>query len=88
MQIHHVRHWADGGRTDRTNLIPLCQHHHQAAHSGRWTVVLERPGVITVRQRHRGEPLYDIQIPPPPPDFGPDLASKLQGTAGYVRGAA
>jgi hypothetical protein len=33
---HHVRHWADGGRTDLGNLVLLCRHHHRTLHSGQW----------------------------------------------------
>jgi len=29
---HHIRHWADEGRTDLANLRLLCRHHHRAAH--------------------------------------------------------
>jgi hypothetical protein len=38
--LHHVRHWADGGRTDLENLAPLCPRHHTAVHAGEWQVVL------------------------------------------------
>ncbi len=42
---HHVRHWADGGRTDVDNLVLLCHRHHHDHHDrghelqhrdGRW----------------------------------------------------
>src|SRR5947208_534572 len=29
---HHIRHWADGGPTDRANLIGLCGRHHSLVH--------------------------------------------------------
>jgi hypothetical protein len=29
---HHVRHWADGGRTDLDNLVLLCHQHHHDHH--------------------------------------------------------
>ena len=77
MQVHHVRHWSDGGRTDRANLLLLCQHHHNAAHHGRWTVILERPGQISVRQRAPGGPFYESRHPKPPPRVGPDPRQKL-----------
>ncbi|HEU4529006.1 MAG TPA: DUF222 domain-containing protein [Actinomycetota bacterium] len=31
---HHVRHWADGGRTALDNLVLLCRPHHRAVHRG------------------------------------------------------
>jgi hypothetical protein len=31
---HHVRHWADGGRTKLENLVLLCRRHHRAVHEG------------------------------------------------------
>lgn len=31
-EIHHPQPWAHGGRTDLTNGLPLCWHHHRAAH--------------------------------------------------------
>lgn len=32
--IHHLVHWADGGRTSLPNLTPLCRKHHTATHNG------------------------------------------------------
>jgi hypothetical protein len=37
---HHIRHWADDGPTDLSNLILLCRHHHTFTHERRWKVVL------------------------------------------------
>ena len=28
--LHHIRHWVNGGRTDLANLISLCPWHHKA----------------------------------------------------------
>lgn len=30
--VHHVRHWADGGSTALENLVLLCRPHHRAVH--------------------------------------------------------
>ena len=43
-QIHHVRHWANGGPTCLPNLISLCDAHHWAVHEGGFTLVPRRPG--------------------------------------------
>jgi hypothetical protein len=31
---HHVRHWADGGSTELSNLVLLCRRHHTVTHDG------------------------------------------------------
>jgi hypothetical protein len=68
-EVHHLVHWRDGGRTDRWNLVLICKHHHKAAHDGRWTVVLEQPGTISVKRRLLpDDPYYEIPNPAPPPD--------------------
>ncbi len=36
--VHHVRHWIDGGATDLDNLVELCDQHHRAVHELGWTV--------------------------------------------------
>jgi hypothetical protein len=36
--IHHVKPWAQGGRTDLENLVCLCHHHHGTTHSSGWTM--------------------------------------------------
>src|SRR4051812_2450296 len=43
-QIHHVRHWANGGPTCLPNLISLCDAHHRAVHEGGFLLVPRRPG--------------------------------------------
>lgn len=44
-RAHHIRHWADGGRTDLSNLMLRCSFHHRAVHEGGYRI-----------QRERGEP--------------------------------
>ena len=34
LHAHHVDHWARGGRTDLSNLVQLCSHHHRLVHEG------------------------------------------------------
>ena len=38
LQAHHVRHWADGGPTERHNLILTCSFHHRLLHEGGFSV--------------------------------------------------
>ncbi|MEO5974250.1 MAG: DUF222 domain-containing protein [Ilumatobacteraceae bacterium] len=40
-QPHHIRFWRDGGRSDLTNLVPLCATHHRNVHEDRWSLVLD-----------------------------------------------
>jgi hypothetical protein len=41
--LHHIRHWASGGRTSLDNLISLCKRHHMAVHD-RGHLIAARPG--------------------------------------------
>ena len=41
---HHRRRWALGGRTDLSELISLCRHHHGVAHRNGWNVELTDDG--------------------------------------------
>ena len=46
---HHVVHWAHGGKTDLSNMILLCQHHHWMVHEGGWRLSLAGDGrVLTI----------------------------------------
>jgi hypothetical protein len=81
-QVHHVRHWAHGGTTDRANCLLLCPAHHSACHDGQWIITLLAPGRIRVRRReHAAQPLYEIRTPQdhtvdagnePPPAAAPE----------------
>ena len=43
-RVHHVQHWADGGRTDLDNAALLCQRHHTHVHTRRlWAQVRPTP---------------------------------------------
>lgn len=40
--VHHLLEWErDHGRTDLSNLVPLCSHHHHRSHEGRWRLQLD-----------------------------------------------
>ncbi|CAN5509085.1 HNH endonuclease signature motif containing protein [soil metagenome] len=34
LEVHHIEHWEDGGRTDTDNLLSLCSRHHHLHHQG------------------------------------------------------
>ncbi len=38
LHAHHIRHWADGGKTTLDNLTLLCGSHHRRLHDGGWTI--------------------------------------------------
>ena len=35
---HHIRHWADGGKTSLDNLVTLCRYHHRSLHRGEYRI--------------------------------------------------
>jgi hypothetical protein len=66
LHAHHIDHWAHGGRTDLSNLVQLCSHHHRLVHERgyriergpRGTLRFHRPDghtVPAVPQRPTGE---------------------------------
>jgi hypothetical protein len=50
LHAHHIRHWAQGGRTDLSNLIQLCSHHHRLVHEGGYSVERRRGGAVRFRR--------------------------------------
>ena len=54
LDIHHVVHWLDGGRTDPDNLIALCGRHHRAHHQGDLQIsgLAARRDGVEFRNRH------------------------------------
>ena len=43
VDLHHIQHWINGGRTDLENLISLCPYHHKLVHD-RGYLIAARPG--------------------------------------------
>lgn len=54
---HHVRHWAEGGRTAVANLVLLCRRHHRLVHEGGFA--LEMNGGSPVFRRPDGSMIED-----------------------------
>ncbi len=46
--IHHVIEWAHSGRSDLSNLLPLCSRHHHSVHEGGWQLTLDTDRRITL----------------------------------------
>src|SRR5439155_591698 len=42
---HHVEFWSRGGKSNLSNLLPLCYFHHRQVHEGGWQVVRAGEGV-------------------------------------------
>ena len=50
LHAHHIEHWAHGGRTDLSNLIQLCSHHHRLVHEEGYTVEKRAGGALLFRR--------------------------------------
>ena len=48
-RIHHIIPWENGGRTDLSNLAPLCESckHHHDVHEGGWTLTMTADRIAT-----------------------------------------
>jgi hypothetical protein len=48
-RIHHIVPWEKGGRTDLSNLAPLCESckHHHDVHEGGWTLTMTPDRIAT-----------------------------------------
>jgi hypothetical protein len=47
VDMHHIKHWANGGETKPSNLGSLCRFHHRSVHEGGFDVVVLDDGAIT-----------------------------------------
>jgi hypothetical protein len=56
IDLHHIQHWINGGRTDLDNLISLCKYHHMLVHD-RGYLIAARPGGTFAFCRPDGTPL-------------------------------
>jgi Domain of unknown function (DUF222)/HNH endonuclease len=50
LHAHHIEHWARGGRTDLSNLIHLCSHHHRLLHEGGYRIERGAGGALHFRR--------------------------------------
>jgi hypothetical protein len=56
VDLHHIQHWVNGGRTDLDNLISLCPWHHKLVHD-RGYLIAAPPGGGFAFYRADGTPL-------------------------------
>ena len=76
--VHHLEHWADGGRTALDNLVLLCRRHHRAVHEEGFRVTLDADGGVQF-EGPDGRPLPEA--PPAPAWTGPALQPTNDGLA-------
>ena len=76
--VHHLEHWADGGRTALDNLVLLCRRHHRAVHEEGFRVTLDADGGVQFVGPD-GRPLPEA--PPAPAWAGPALQPTNDGLA-------
>jgi hypothetical protein len=81
-QIDHRHERQDGGRTDRTNLKPLCLMHHQMKTKKQWTVDVQPDGTETWTSllgfTHTKKPAwFPLPEPLPVEDVPDDIADRL-----------
>lgn len=48
--LHHIRHWLNGGTTDLANLCLVCRRHHSLTHSIGFTFVRHKDGRLTIHR--------------------------------------
>ena len=84
LDVHHVIHWEDGGRTDLDNLLLLCGTHHRAHHNDTFTIhmVNGRPVFETIDQLLL-HPAPTMRALPAPPE---DLLAHQTTNLGPVEG--
>jgi hypothetical protein len=46
VDMHHIKHWANGGETKPSNLVSLCRFHHRAVHEGGFDVWVLDDGAL------------------------------------------
>ncbi|MGC0142031.1 HNH endonuclease signature motif containing protein [Pseudactinotalea sp. Z1732] len=50
-ELHHLKPWADGGRTDLDQAVPLCHRHHRLIHDHRYHHTRSPGGTVTFAMR-------------------------------------
>lgn len=63
LRIHHIIHWANGGRSDTDNLCSLCPAHHRLLHEGRYHITGNANTTLTFK-RPDTTPIATSRPPP------------------------
>jgi 5-methylcytosine-specific restriction endonuclease McrA len=64
VDLHHIQHWVNGGRTDLDNLISLCPWHHKVVHDRGYLIAAPPPGGSGTFAFYRPD---GTPLPPCPP---------------------
>jgi hypothetical protein len=78
-QIHHIRPWARGGRTDIDDLVAVCWDCHALIHHCGWQVIRQPGGRYTLR------PPHPVTSPRPGRPPGPASRARPGGENPQVR---
>ncbi len=63
VDLHHIQHWINGGRTSLKNLISLCKYHHMLIHQHGYFIA-SAPGRAFTFHRPDGTLLPASPVPP------------------------
>ncbi len=69
--IHHIKHWAEGGETSIENLVTLCRFHHGLLHKGEYRLHHDESGEL-VFTNNRNEVVTQSFYPQFPGNPGAD----------------
>ena len=72
-EAHHLKHWANGGKTSLDNLVLLCRRHHRAVHEEGYRIEDSPDGELCFF-RPQG---WEIPSAPPEPDLIQDPLDSL-----------
>ena len=74
-EAHHLNEWRNGGRTDITDGILLCRHHHMLVHNNGWRVIRRGTDYFVVPPAT----IDPAQRPISAPSKSPTLRRQLMG---------
>jgi len=63
IDMHHIKHWANGGETKPSNLVSLCRFHHRAVHEEGFEVRVLDDGALRF-VRPNGEAVESVTTQP------------------------
>lgn len=63
LKAHHIRHWGEGGPTDRDNIVLLCSQHHFLVHEGGFAIKGQAPNNLSFFDPE-GHPIQTVVLLP------------------------